>query len=123
RDVGIFLVGYNDVRRSTVDSEALTEMVDESATFECAIWLTLPERPGGEPAGDAKWDVGRFEEWNARLADEVDRHPDVHLVRGWEGLGTKNDPTELVQADHIHANDAGRRRLADAMGDAVDRLC
>ena len=121
--IGIFLVGYNDVKRLTVDSPDLPAMVEQSAALDCAVWLTLPSLPGGEPAGHPDWDPDRFDAWNARLTEEVEGHPNVHLVSDWRALVTKGDPDELLTEDHIHPSDAGSRRLADAMARAVERSC
>ena len=123
RDRAVFLVGYNDVQRSTVDADALTAMVRESERFACAVWLELPARPGGEPADNAAFLPEDVDRWNERLRAEAEGRDAVHVSDAWAAEVEADDGGGLVQGDGVHPTGAGSRALADAMAAAIVDVC
>ncbi|CAN5762438.1 hypothetical protein BH23ACT2_BH23ACT2_01370 [soil metagenome] len=111
------LVGYNDLTRGPLDEPALEEMVAETARFECAVWLTLPDAEG--LALDPREAVA----WNDRLAGLVDRHDTVDLDRGWQEAVSADGGDRLLGDDRLHPNEAGTETLAEVYRDALARHC
>lgn len=122
RDVVAVLIGYNDLLRGTVDTDALGPLVEETSRFRCAVWLTLPERPGGQPSSNPKMGPDEVGRWNDRLATEVERFDNVHLSNDWQDAVHRN-PEDVLLSDGLHPTEAGERRLADAYRAAIDRSC
>jgi lysophospholipase L1-like esterase len=129
-DRAIFLVGYNDIWQDETDHEDLEALVAESARHECAIWLTVPTSPGGEPpttrAGNRQlpeFDPGVARAWNERLADLVAEHDSLHLVTEWQTTIDEAPPSRYLDRDGIHPNDAGQERLAAIMHDSLLSAC
>lgn len=129
-DRAIFLVGYNDVWTESTSHRDLEAMVNLSAKFRCAIWLTIPTSPGGKSptTEDADpplppFDPELAQQWNHRLAALVASHPNLHLVKTWQATIEDNSPTRYLQADGIHPNAAGQKRLAEIMHDSLISAC
>ena len=120
---GVFLVGYNDVIRGDVETADLDRLMQQSARFDCAIWLTLPAEPSGAPAGSADFDPEAARRWNEGLVELVGHYDGLHLVRTWEERVNGSDPGELLQADGVHPNDAGRAALAQVMHEGLRDQC
>ena len=109
------LVGYNDVLRNDVESPALPEMMNLSAKFDCAVWLTLPDIPLHEQ------DTSR---WNARVRAAAKGHRNVHVVETWRKAVNSATPGALVVvSDGVHPNAAGAARLTSIYLDAIGRFC
>ncbi len=129
-DRAIFLVGYNDVWTESTSHRDLETMVTLSAKFRCAIWLTIPTRPGGKAptTEDANpplppFDPALAQRWNQRLAALVASHPNLHLVTTWQATIEDAPPTRYLQADGIHPNAAGQKRLAEIMHNGLISAC
>lgn len=129
-DRAIFLVGYNDVWRDETDHEDLEALVEASARHECAVWLTIPTAPGGEPptTDDVDGNLPEFdpdlaEAWNERLADLVDDHDSLHLVTDWQTTIDEAPADRYLDDDGIHPNRAGQERLAEIMHDSLLSAC
>lgn len=118
----ILLVGYNDVWRGA-DDDALAQLVALSARHDCAVWLTLPTAPGGEPAGTGDFDPEAAEAWNERLAELVAEHDNLHLVTAWQEEIEAGDPTRYLEPDGIHPTRAGQELLARTMDDGLRGAC
>lgn len=118
----VVLVGYNDVRLGLEDGDSLEELMQVTSGFDCAVWLTLPARPGGEPSTFEGIDPDAIELWNARVVELAADHDTVHVASDWADVVTRAPAAELLE-DGLHPNVAGQRRLADAMHAAVDRSC
>ena len=121
-DQVVVLVGYNDVRLGLAGGDAVEELMEITSEFDCAVWLTLPALPGGEPSTFEGIDPEAIDIWNARLAELADEHETVHLASDWADVVTRAPAEELLE-DGLHPNVAGQRRLADAMHSAVERSC
>lgn len=120
----VLLVGYNDVWKEEVGQNRLAELVDLSARFECAVWLTLPVRPAGEPPAVGDFDPELGDEWNELMADLVGEHDNLHLVADWaDAIEGADSADEYLDDDGIHPNDAGQKLLAETMHDAVISSC
>lgn len=117
------LVGYNDVRVRKLDTDALPALVRATSRFRCAVWLTVPARPGGKPSRAEMVPSRLVDQWNRRLAQEVARYPNLHLAHDWQDAVTTAPAGSLLEADGVHPNRSGQRRLADAYRAAVDRSC
>jgi len=123
-DRAVFLVGYNDVWNEELDDDRLAEMVELSARYECAVWLTLPARPGGSEPAIGTFNPDLADEWNERLADLVGEHRNLHLVDDWaEAIDGAPDPATYLEEDGIHPNGAGQDLLARTMYEAVTNSC
>lgn len=120
--VGV-LVGYNDIRLRRLDTSALPALVRETSRFRCAVWLTLPARPGGEVSTGDFVPSKLVDRWNQRLADEIRRYPNVHLDRRWAEAVTAAPASELLRADGVHPVAAGQDALALAYDDALRDAC
>ena len=123
RDRVVALVGYNDVRVRDLDGAALPALVEETSRFRCAVWLSLPARPGGKVARNEFVPSRLVDQFNRRLAEEVDKYPNVHLADDWKSAVEGAPTSELLRPDHVHPNDAGQQRLAAAYKAATDRYC
>ena len=121
-DEVVVLVGYNDVRLGVDGNDSVEELMDVTSQFDCAVWLTLPARPGGEPSTFDNIDPDAIDLWNARLEDLAAEHETVHVSSDWADVVTRASAAELLE-DGLHPNVAGQRRLADAMHAAVERSC
>lgn len=122
----VFLVGYNDVMRHTVDSKALPSMLDLADSFPCAVWLTLPARPSGAPAAEPRYDPGDADAWNARVVTLAKARPHVHVSEAWSDAvddAGRAEADTLVQPDGVHPNAAGQQRLAQVMKAELDAAC
>lgn len=120
----VFLVGYNDVWKEEVGQNRLDEMVELSARFDCAVWLTLPVRPAGEPPAVGDFDPELGDDWNEMIADLVAEHDNLHLVTTWaDAIEGASSADEYLDDDGIHPNDAGQELLAKTMHDAVIDSC
>jgi lysophospholipase L1-like esterase len=122
RDVIVVLVGYNDLLLDTPDTEALDDLVEASSRWRCAVWMELPERPGGQPSVNPKVSPEAVAAWNDRLATAIEPHEDVHLVGDWRDVVARNSAADLL-SDGVHPTEAGQRRLADAYRAAIERHC
>lgn len=123
REHVVALVGYNDVRLREVNAPALRELVDRTAEFRCGVWLTLPVKPGGVDNANPMAESDLVAVWNARLVDEVARHPNLHLVDDWQRAVEAAPEGKLLKADGVHPNEAGQRELAAIYRSALDRHC
>ena len=120
------LVGYNDVFESTVDSAALGEMVAETATLRCAVWLTLPERTGGQRPPTTQYPDHLVRAWNRRIRSLAAEYPNVHVVEDWAKAVDDASVAErdrLLEDRGVHPNVPGRLRLARIYRNAVARSC
>jgi lysophospholipase L1-like esterase len=123
-DRAIFLVGYNDVWKNVPETKSLDELVEASARYECAVWLTLPARPGGKPPGAAvPFDPDGADAWNERLATLVKRHSNLHLVKDWAEAVDEAPADRYLTADGVHPNRAGMKKLASIMYDSLKSSC
>lgn len=122
QDVAV-LVGYNDVRVNDMSTPSLAKMVDLTAQFRCGIWLTVPARPYGQDNENMMAQSNRVDLWNARVRDEVSKHPNLHLVDDWEQAVTNAPKGKVLKADGVHPNAAGQKVLAKIYRDAMDRYC
>ena len=122
-DRAIFLVGYNDVWLDQTEHRDLEKMVAESARFQCAIWLTLPTRPGGKPPATGDFDPELAERWNARLARLVKQHKSLHLVTDWQKAIEGAPASRYLEKDGIHPNSAGQEKLAEIMHNKLQSSC
>ena len=116
-------MGYNDVRVRDLSSDALPALVEETSRFRCAVWLTLPARPGGEVATNDFVPSKLVDRWNRRLEAEVGRYPNVHLATDWADAVTAAPASKLLRADGVHPIAAGQLVLADAYATALARSC
>lgn len=122
-DRAIFLVGYNDVWQDNGD-DRLEELVELSARYECAVWLTLPTRPAGEPPASEVFDPTLADQWNERMADLVDEHRNLHLVTDWaDAIEGSSDTDVYLDGDGIHPNLEGQKLLAETMYEAITNSC
>ena len=108
------LVGYNDVGRDDVESPALEKVMALAGRFDCAVWLTLPPIPLRET------DVER---WNARAVVAAASHPNVHLIDAWRQAVMSAPAQSLLEADGVHPNPAGARRLTQIYQNAIGESC
>ena len=122
-DRAIFLVGYNDVWRDQIDHDDLETMVKESARYRCAIWLTLPTRPGGKAPASRDFDPDLAEEWNDRLARLVGKHRSLHLVTAWQSSIEDAPVSRYLEPDGIHPNPEGQKLMAGIMHDGLMSAC
>ena len=122
-DRAIFLVGYNDVWKDQPDNPDLNRMVAASARYRCAIWLTLPGRPGGKPPAAAKFDPRRYDVWNARVTKLVGEHRQLHLVTEWSETVDGAPAGRYLNPDGIHPNHEGSKTLARIMHDSLISKC
>jgi hypothetical protein len=120
---GVFLVGYNDVLRSNARSDDLGRMMGLSNRFDCAIWLTLPARPGGKPAGDPKLNGAEVALWNRRMHAAAKGLDHVHVVDTWEKQVDRSPQRALLSDDGVHPDAPGERKLAAVMREALDQEC
>ena len=122
-DRAVYLVGYNDVWHGDVETPDLARLVDESARYDCAIWLTFPARPAGRHPGAADFDPDKADRYNERIAELVGTHKNLHLVTDWADVVTKGAPGQYLEADGVHPNDLGAKALAKIMADKIGSDC
>jgi len=120
REQVVVLVGYNDVATGTIETDALVAMAERTSTFDCAVWLTLPARPGGQPSVDDSMAVADVERWNERLAAVAESSDNLRLVDDWQDA-VEADATLLE--DGVHPTSEGQQVLAEIMRVAVGRTC
>lgn len=121
-DRAIVLAGYNDVIRDDRDPSGLPKLLDQAQRFDCTVWLTLPARPGGAPAG-AGFPPGEAAAWNERVRDEAARRPNVHVSDEWRRTVEAPGGERLLQEDGVHPVRAGHLALAAAMSRALAEEC
>lgn len=115
-DIGVFLVGYNDLRDEDPDPESLADMVALAAELDCAVWFLLPEELG-HPRRLAR-------AWNRNVVEQAEAHPSVHVSEQWRDLVDASEPGEYVyRADEIHPNQAGQRALGRLMASEAQARC
>jgi lysophospholipase L1-like esterase len=123
-DRAIFLVGYNDVWRDALDDNRLGDLVEESARHECAVWLTIPVEPAGEPPAAGDFDPDLAEQLNEELAQLVEQHDNLHLVDDWaRAIDDSASPGTYLEADGIHPNAEGEKLLAKTMYESIVSSC
>jgi lysophospholipase L1-like esterase len=111
------LVGYNDVGQDTFDQRSFEEMVADTAEFECAVWLALPDAEG------LALDAGEATAWNDRLSALVEPYEGVHLDTQWQDEVNADDTDRLLDDDLLHPSPEGAETLAEAYRDALSRHC
>jgi hypothetical protein len=120
----VVLAGYNDVIRDDRDPSGLPQMLGLAERFDCAVWLTLPARPGGETApADAELPSGEAEAWNERVREEAADRPAVHVSDEWQRVVEAEGGDALLQEDGVHPVRAGHLALADAMARSLVSEC
>ena len=119
----IVLAGYNDVIRDDRDPSGLPRLMDLAEQFDCTVWLTLPERPGGGPAGDDGFPPDEATAWNDRVRAQAAGRPRVHVSDRWQRTVEADEGAELLQEDGVHPVRAGHLALADAMSRALAEEC
>ena len=119
----IFLVGYNDVIQGRLDSAELEPLVEQSARYECAVWLTLPGEPAGQEVFGDLFPFEDVEEWNQRTRDLVDQYENLHLVTDWEEAVNNASVGEYLEPDGIHPNENGQAKLAQIMVNTIMSSC
>jgi hypothetical protein len=119
----VFLVGYNDVLRGDARSKDLDRMIGLSNRFECAIWLTIPARPGGRPAGDPDLDPDEVALWNRRMKDAAEPFDHVHVVDTWSDQVERSPQRAYLSDDGVHPVPPGERKLSRVMKQALDDAC
>ena len=122
-DRAVYLVGYNDVWHGDVETPDLARLVDESARYDCAIWLTFPARPAGRHPGATDFDPDKADRFNARIIELVGTHKNLHVVTDWADLVTKGAPGQYLDGDGVHPNDQGAKALAKIMVDKLRSDC
>lgn len=122
-DRAIFLVGYNDVWMGQPDTRDLDRLVEASARYRCAIWLTIPARPGGKPPVVTNFDPAGADHWNQRMADLVGKHDNLHLVTEWAETIEGAPAARYLEPDDIHPNRKGTETLARIMHDNLISKC
>lgn len=112
----VFMPGYNDVLQNRVDQAAVPEMMDIAAQVPCSVWLLIPVKGVYSP------DIA--EAYNQRVRDEAEGHDNVHVIDDWARLVDNSQKFALVKtADAVHPNDLGRRVVAQAMSESLQREC
>lgn len=119
----IVLAGYNDVIRDDQEPSGLTRLLELADRFDCAVWLTLPARPGGQPAGHPDFPAEEVEAWNARVREEATAVSRVHVSDEWQRTVEAEGGAALLQDDGVHPARAGDVALAEAMERALARDC
>ena len=115
-DVGVFLVGYNDVLQGTTTSAALDSMVALADRIDCSVLLLLPTH--------GPYPTRAVQRWNDRLRRAAARASDVHVVDTWKKLVDASPPyTFIKHTDGVHPNRQGARAVARVMSDAVAGRC
>lgn len=122
-DRAIVLAGYNDVIRSDRDPSGLPEMLDRADRFDCAVWLTLPARPGGRSADRGDFPPDEAAAWNERVRAEAASRPHVHVSDEWQRTVEAPGGERLLQDDGVHPVRAGHVALAAAMDRALADEC
>ncbi|MGK2947231.1 MAG: SGNH/GDSL hydrolase family protein [Acidimicrobiales bacterium] len=117
----VVLVGYNDVAGGEGDSDGLPQLIELSARYECAIWLTLPSLDI-EPVVDIV-PPAEAVRWNERTEALVAEHDNLHLVTAWAEAVNASAPEELLSEDALHPHGVGAEVLGDVMADAVAEHC
>ena len=107
------LVGYNDVLRDDEESPALDRLMGLAGRFDCAVWLLLPVVPMHDVA---------TERWNERVRASAEEHG-VEVADDWQRAVEGAAPRELLDADGVHPNRAGRARLTTIYQDVIGRTC
>lgn len=122
-DRAIVLAGYNDVIRDDRDASGLPKLLDEAGRFDCAVWLTLPARPGGNGAGRPDFPPAEATAWNERVRTEAASRPHVHVSDEWQRTVEADGGERLLQDDGVHPVRAGHLALAAAMDRALAAEC
>lgn len=122
-DQVVILAGYNDVIRDDRDPSGLPRMLRLAERFDCAVWLTLPARPGGKAATGAGFPPDEAEAWNDRVREEAAGRPGVHVSDEWQRTVEAEGGAELLQEDGVHPVRAGHVALANAVGRALAAEC
>lgn len=112
----VFMPGYNDVLQNRVDQAAVPQMMDIAAKIPCSVWLLIPDKGVYSP------DIA--EAYNARVRAEAEGHDNVHVIDDWARLVDNSQKFALVKtADAVHPNELGRRVVAQAMSESLQREC
>lgn len=122
-DRAIVLAGYNDVIRDDRDPAGLPKLLDQAQRFDCAVWLTLPTRPGGRPSGRADFPTGEATDWNERVRREAVSRPHVRVSDEWQRTVEAPGGERLLQDDGVHPVRAGHLALAASMSRALADEC
>lgn len=117
----VVLVGYNDVANGEVESDGLPQLIELSARYECAIWLTLPALDI-EPVVDIV-PPAEAARWNERTEALVAEHDNLHLVTAWADAVNASAEEELLSEDALHPHGGGAEVLGAVMADAVAQHC
>lgn len=127
RDRIALLVGYNDVLRHIDEPDEVAELTKLAAGFTCGVVFTVPapppwnERPHDEHSAEEF--AAMFGDYNAKLASEVAKHPNLTLDTRWQEAVEASEPGELVDTDGVHPIEGGQQRLAQAYDEAIDEAC
>ncbi len=119
----VFLVGYNDVIRDDAVRADLGRMLAVAGRFRCAVWLTLPATPGGEPAGSPDFPAAEVRAWNERVREEAAEHRSIHVSEMWADAVDESRADLLLEPDGVHPALNGQVVLADAMRGALEESC
>ncbi len=98
-------------------------LLDEADRFDCAVWLTLPTRPGGDGAGRPDFPPAEADAWNERVRAEAASRPHVHVSEEWQRTVEADGGDRLLQDDGVHPVRAGHLALAAAMDRALAEEC
>jgi lysophospholipase L1-like esterase len=117
-EVAVVMAGYNDLWQGREDQDTAAEIIDLMAEVDCAVWVLVPTV--------GPWDRDRARAFDDRVRAAAEA-AGVPVEDGWQeavdesGGAEADDP--LVVGDGVHPTDAGQRKVAEVMADAVDREC
>lgn len=119
-DVAVVFTGHNDVLHDHDAEPALTQMADLlQDEVRCVVWVELPVK--------GLWPPDLAASVNQRIAQLAEDRDAIHLETTWRDAVDDSPGVapsmELVQTDQVHPNEAGQRRLAEAIGAAVRSSC